>query len=366
VAYNGTGYYGDTEQATAATDVRIGIWGGIRSGKTTFLGALDIAARRATEGGWVLDGIDEEFPGSNDFLVTQTRALRRREFPEPTSAPGDYGFILSGELTPGYIRGLSELMNLPQMAGRIAGLLGRARPVSFTLHVRDYPGGSFIDTVDPHDEIWDYLAGCHGLIYLVDPERELDSQGNRLPPTSGDERNFDYLQRSIKLLRGRMRSTNSLLKDRLLPHYLAVCVTKLDMASVFSLLREADLIERFGSDWPYIRVEDPQAAFELIAEDSTREEIRRAFDPDRVHYFMTSSIGFYADESGRPEFGYRDEAGATHRDDYVNVLPLEDGPRIRGEVRPVNVLEPLIWIYTQHLADQQSGKTPANKRAPAG
>ncbi len=351
----------DIDTSSVSTDVRIGIWGGTGSGKTTFLGALDIAARRATEGHWVLDGLDEDFPGSNDFLVTQTRALRRREFPDITNEPRNYGFILGGELTPGYIKTLSEAMSMPHMAGRIAGLFGRVRPVSFTLHVRDYPGGSFIDTADPYDEIWEYLAGCHGLIYLVDPERDLDSKGNQLPHAWGDERNFDYLQRSIKLLRGKMRSTHTLLKDRLLPHYLAVCVTKFDMASVFSRLREEGLIRSTSSGWPYIRVEDPKAAFELIVEDSTQEEISRAFDEDRVQYFMTSSIGFYADDSGRPEFGYRDEEG-THQEDYVNVLHLEDGPRIRGEVRPVNVLEPLIWIYTRYLAEQ-SGKAQS-RRAP--
>lgn len=340
-----------SRETSAPTGVRVGLWGGIESGKTTFLGALDIATRRAPEGDWVLDGMDYEFPGSNDFLVTQTRALRHKEFPEPTNEARNYGFILSGQLTPGYLKTVAEVVNAPQLAGRVARLLGRAKPASFTLHVRDYPGGSFKDTTDPDDEIWEYLADCQGLIYLVDPERELDIHGNRLPAGWGEERNFDYLQRSIKLLRNRMRASGRLFKDRYLPHYLAVCVTKFDMASVFSRVREADLIVATDSGWPYIRVEDPQAAFESIAEDLTQEEIRRAFHKDRVGYFMTSSIGFYSKDGKGPEFGYQGEKGFQAAD-YSNVISTADGPRIRGEVRPVNVLEPLIWIYTQHLAAQ--------------
>lgn len=346
---------------TAETDMRIGIWGGLASGKTTYIGALDLARLRAPDGDWVLDGMDRDFPGSTDFIVETTRTLLRREFPETTTDPNgrSYGYILSGELTPESIKTLSQMVDMPHLAGRIANLFGRSKPVSFSLHLKDYPGGKYIDTLDHDDEIWDYLAGCDGLIYLLDPERELDEHGNPLDPAvhmdnDGNpiQTNFDYLQRSIKLLRGKMRHNNALVNNRL-PHYLAACVSKFDMAPVFSRLVEADLIDSTDKIWPYVKVRDTEAAFGVIASDITREEIRRSFLKDRIEYFMMSSIGFNCDASGRPNFGYTDSNGIT-RGDYANSVMTTDGPRIRGDVRPVNLLEPIIWMYTKYLADHAS------------
>ena len=62
------------------------------------------------------------------------------------------------------------------------------------------------------------------------------------------------------------------------------------------------------------------------------------FEPDRVRFFVTSSIGFYVNESGQFD-----------EDDYNNVVPRTGDITlgkygIRGQVIPINVVEPLEWL----------------------
>ena len=65
------------------------------------------------------------------------------------------------------------------------------------------------------------------------------------------------------------------------------------------------------------------------------ESITRYFMPERVRYFVTSSIGFRLDRATR----LFDEA------DFQNVDPRADGgQRIRGPIYPINVVEPVLWI----------------------
>jgi hypothetical protein len=54
---------------------------------------------------------------------------------------------------------------------------------------------------------------------------------------------------------------------------------------------------------------------------------------DHVRYFATSSVGFWIGPDGR-----------FNVDDFQNIEYVNDEQRLRGGVRPVNVLEPLIAI----------------------
>lgn len=305
--------------------VRIGLWGGPGSGKTTYLAALRIAALLDETSDWKLQGQDDLFPGSTKFLAEQTNFLRRGKFPAPTHDSADFGYRVSGMVIPSLVDQFAGVLGVrKQLRNEIMGKLKMARPMNFTLHVRDYPGGDFLST-DYEDELWQYLSDCHGLIYLFDPELE-----------ETEYPNYEYIQQSADYVMQLMTKRNQIENNRL-PHYLAVCITKFDEPGIFSKLQASKLIrlDLPGMEGiPYVR--DAKEVFNMLADRLTIRTIERYFQPNRIRYFMTSSIGFYTDESG-----------TIDAVDCCNVLDTPDGKLIRGEVTPINVFTPLIWIENQ-------------------
>lgn len=308
-------------------DIRIGLWGGPSSGKTTYIGALSVAALLDESGEWKIYGQDEAFPGSTIFLAAQTRLLKQGYFPASTTAERflKYGFKISGVLPRAVVRRLLALLRSRnvRIPPKLLSRLGLTKLVSFTLHVCDYPGGAFTRE-DYRDELWDYLADCDGLVYLFDPEAEQTAHPN-----------LEYLQQAADFLLQVMEARGKLIEERL-PHYLAACISKFDEPAVFRRLREANLItlDMADSGTPYVA--DARKAFEVLADPLTVRIVERYFHWKRVAYFGTSAIGFYTDDSGKVDI-----------EDCANVLDTPEGKRIRGNIKPINVLAPLIWIERQ-------------------
>jgi hypothetical protein len=93
--------------------------------------------------------------------------------------------------------------------------------------------------------------------------------------------------------------------------------------------------------FPYVPQNYAEQFIRDIAELSTSNTdmllsaIRRFFMPDRVRYFVSSSIGFYRGHS----------AGGFSEEDFQNIIPTAGGePVIRGQIHPINVVEPVLWI----------------------
>jgi hypothetical protein len=101
--------------------------------------------------------------------------------------------------------------------------------------------------------------------------------------------------------------------------------------------------EPLGSDgFPRVPEDRAQAFFEELCKTSSNSQasliihsIKRYFHPDRVKYFATSSIGFYVDH----QKGFNSS-------DCCNRISDEKRhePQVRGEINPINVLEPLLWL----------------------
>lgn len=87
--------------ADATDHVRIGLWGAPRSGKTSFLGALPIAAMQAQrhgQGSWRISGMSRE---ANNFLNDSvTRLSTRRIFPEASVGLRSMSWSVQGEEPP--------------------------------------------------------------------------------------------------------------------------------------------------------------------------------------------------------------------------------------------------------------------------
>lgn len=298
-------------------DVKIGIWGGSGSGKTTFLSALELATLLDPHGNWNIWGNDEVSPGSVDFLLRGSESLRSKEFPDPTTGitRNLYTYEINGTLTTG----LAGILNT------LRGLIGKPRPVRFTLNVFDYPGGDLL-TADPDDPRWEHLADCDGLVYLFDPHMDDPSSDN-----------FKCLSRSMSMMQQVLRrKRQGSLEGGLLPHHLAVCITKFDDDMVFTKLREAGLVKQdteTPEQVPY--VEDTERAFECFADRYTIPRIRHSFYEDRVRFFVTSSIGFYRED------------GKVDINRCCNVSPEPGRKKILGEPIPIGIFEPLLWIQSR-------------------
>ncbi|XVV01962.1 hypothetical protein ACQPW3_31940 [Actinosynnema sp. CA-248983] len=151
--------------------------------------------------------------------------------------------------------------------------------VAFDLAVTDRPGADFTAP----DE------SCGGIVYFFDPTRSSD----------------DGAADAIAEVAG----------DGLVPHPLAVCVTKYDEPDVLAEGRAAGLlavdVDDMGRRTPMIPVDFAERFFDHLCDtagaERVRQAIKRHFAPESVRYFTTSSIGFH-------------QGG------------------------PVNVLEPLLWV----------------------
>ena len=320
--------------ATTARGLRrVGLWGATASGKSTFLSALFIAATRSPEDLRVRGNNDE----STDFLIRNTHSLNtQHQFPPPTEAQEQLSWTLQMSV-PNQARGRFRRQGPPMV------------PFDFRIDLQDAPGGAYaaipeaapsrLDLPDGANEIpgvASYLASCQGLLLLIDPIRERDR---------GDAHEFFH----GTLLRIAQRV--EVPPGQRLPHYIAVCVTKFDDPSVFRFARDNEFLSYSEYDplmFPRVHNDEAERFMrELLAGSPISDvnlvhgALRQYFYPERIRYFVTSAIGFHVGSSG--EF---------REDDYWNVVPVDDGRfQIRGQLHPINVAEPLLWLGERVAAE---------------
>jgi hypothetical protein len=342
-------------------EIRIGLWGASGAGKTTFLGALPLATDQARHDRvrWQLTSRDD---GALSYLVQHSGTLaNEHRFPAGTdgSVPLNWTFIGRRRADGGH--------RMP--AG--GGVASATAPtvVEFDLELLDVAGrllsdGIFFDPAGPGEEPDDldfdlpdptaptaqlvaleqlvsHLTQCQGILYLFDPVGEDESRDSF--------RHFNAMIRRIYanvLKAGRLHGTH-------LPHHLAVCVTKFDDPVVLrGALRPEELEQMRGAKPPFKISRDVALGYfnQLCQEPDhgvrfVRDAINACFAADRVNYYATSSIGFWLGPEGRFE-----------PDDFGNVLDNGRLARIRGQVNPMNVLEPLVWLISRIRDAQRRGE----------
>jgi hypothetical protein len=181
----------------------------------------------------------------------------------------------------------------------------------------------------------DSLAYADGLVYFIDPLAEPD---------------VNFMNQTINELLKRFAGTGRM--ARYFPHQVSVCMTKFDHPAVFQEARRNGLVGYDRDGFPTVHEEHAKEFFDLLCRGnfwSSRHgidyrgafignELRRCFYPERIRYFVTSSIGFW-----RPP-GWGSE---VHFDpqDFANCIQVPGEERsIRGAVSPVNVLEPILSL----------------------
>ena len=321
--------------------VKIGLWGPPQSGKTTYLAALTAAVRN--DNSWMIWPLSE---GStelkNKFEKAFTEDLR---FPETTvnaAVPLEWLFVgnLSGSRFD---------------RRRLRWLPGRRKLESrFVLDLIDVQGSAYLRdpaAAEPAKmavskevtaRAFDHLAESKGIIFLFDPIGERDNRNSAT-----------YLRGTINELL--MRAARNGRPGRYLHHQVSVCITKFDDPDLFRQASEANLVALDEhSGMPFVRDTDAKKLFNELCDgkfwskrldggqqsaEFVRDSIGHLFDPQQVRYFVTSSIGFSMEP---PAEG--DTAPYFDMDAPSNINESDELPGIKGKVRPINVLEPLISL----------------------
>ena len=314
----------------------VGLWGATQSGKTTFISALFLATGRLASNDVRIRGNNSD---STDFLIRNTHTLNQeRRFPDPTIARQPLSWTIQ--------------MLVPNRARRRFFRSAPERvPFDFNVDVQDVGGfehgalpeadRSRLDiggdgAAAPRTDIAAYFATCQGLLLLIDPIRELND---------GDAYNFFF----GTLLR--LAQEQPVPAGQKLPHYIAVCVTKFDDPVVYEFGRDYGLISYRDDDpamLPRVHPEETEAFIEQLFRGMPKSDVEllvgglhQYFYADHIKFFVSSAVGFYIGPHGM--FNVLD---------YKNVAVDGDGkPIIRGQIRPINVAEPLLWLGERIAAE---------------
>lgn len=299
---------------TGLSPIRIGLWGGPGSGKTTFIGVLRTAVEqrlRRTGEAWSVVAADN---ASLEFMQTSEQSLRlEKRFPTFSIQHNRYSFLFRGEIPPP----VRKLRLRP----------AKPHQVEFELSVYDRPGSQYADKyLREHPELIDDLADCDGLLYLFDPLNVQEDRDSLI-----------YFQATLARLASEVNRRGGFVGAKL-PHHLAVCITKFDDKKLFDLARTWGLLGTHPTTGE-TRVLDGDAAkyFNKLCDESTgtaeyvRDAIGSYFRPDRVRYYVVASIG------------YNRGAKNLEFEDTTNAGELEDGVLvIRSNLHPINVVEPIV------------------------
>jgi hypothetical protein len=300
-------------------DKGITMWGASATGKTSFLAALYTALieRRS---GWRLRGEDK---ASIQELVTLTNTLVNKGiFPKATNNLREYNWSLVGRV--------------PSTEWHWYGPRRRSVDVVIPMPVVD-AAGEIADADQPAgpsatEQFVESLMKSTGIVFFYDPIREF---------LHGDA--FQHTFGVLAELDGRMKPHGRL------PHRVAVCITKFDEQRMLEAARRMGVLDN-DLDPPYfprVMERDAQEFFSRICGVSRTRNARRVlplleetFEPANIRYFVTSAIGFYVD----PATGVFDPRDFQQH--IPGTVPDED-PRVRGDVQPINVVEPIIWLAEQ-------------------
>ena len=269
------------------------MWGATQCGKTTFLASLYIAITRNSNGMNIF-GADDT---STDFLVEGNRLLtNEHQFPGGTIAVNSYSWTMNwtkvvqeertrfGQTTPEVTEVFQFNIDMRDAPGRIFGSDSGVAQGGSRLDLGD--GSPEDDGNDPEDML-DYLAGCEGILLLIDPVRE------RL---EGDAHEF-FQGTLLRIAQRRMALTPPGSK---LPHYVAVCITKFDDPEVYRFARMKGF-RTYDDDDPYmfprVHSDDAESFFRELCNSDTSDAdlicngLQNFFHPERFRFFVTSAIG---------------------------------------------------------------------------
>ena len=276
--------------------MRISMWGPKSAGKTTYIAMIYGTALKSTTN-WIVKPSDVE---STNFVRLQINNLRKGEFPLPTSfvnEPLYYKYQIrsmkansSKKIQEDEKEFLDSLFEFIRGAEN-ENLTNGQKDEEVTVTFADVAGEQFIQEDISHP-LWDHLADSDALICLLDPSDAND--------------HFEITYQLLQYLWLKLKDRPNALVNGMLPHYVAFCFSKMDQPEFIEFInRPKELVS-------YLENKSNLDIDKLL--------LQYVF-PERLKYFTVSSVGLDAniDSSGR----------------IVN-------PK---EVHPINILEPLRWMF---------------------
>lgn len=311
-----------TETSTYRSDPGLAMLGATGSGKSTFLGALQIALLQSDKD-WTIWSRD---PASRRALIEMNTALTSEgEFPLPTTGIDTFDWILNGK------------RERTQRSGRF-GTRSFEENVQLTLKLTD-PTGELARAdqigLRPREQLVEQVAQSRGILYMFDPIREFNRG--------------DAYDRTYSLLMDIIAAASDHQEfDGRLPHHLAVCVTKFDEPRVYKTAESLGMLvwdEHDPLGFPRVHDSDARALMHRLCSLSRNgtgeivpQLLERHFHGERISYFITSSVGFMVNRRTRK----------FDPQDTENVYRIESGESlVRGPVNPINVVEPVFWLVEQ-------------------
>ncbi len=332
-----------------AHPVRIGLWGASNSGKTTFLGALKLAAQQTRGRSVVWTVMSKNPAGQSVMSELASRLVNERQFPATTQANTPLSWSFLGETRNGTAKRVEFTLDLLDVSGKLFAdgfetgeefIPDEDDELSFDgMSAESSTGlGSSLPSVN---ELVDHLVTCDGIIFLFDPIRE-----------EQDRDSFSHFNAMLDKVVSTVHQSGRMI-GTVLPHHLAICVTKFDDPRVLGRALQPNELAELGTRTGPIKI-DRNIAFRYFEElcrerpngtaQYVRDAIRGAFIEDRIRYYATSSVGFFHGPDGT-----FDPA------DYSNVVSAGGTARIRGRVEPMNVLEPLVAMVSRIRQSSRAG-----------
>jgi hypothetical protein len=301
--------------APEATPLRIGFWGSPQSGKTTFLTVLDIDWRPSSaDKEWRLKPID--IPTEN-FMADRIHMLKKGKLPDSSLIKVELKF---------------KFMLRTRQRRQLRRRKVSAAEIQVDLELEDMPASSFPGD-RPRIEDLDYLAEASAILYFFDATRDAEGK-NRL-------HSFEFFTAVDAWLRRRALEDGSIL-DTYLPYHLAVCISKLDDPFVFRTARRYGCLQTDPKTGrPCVPGRHARRLFEALCREQMNpqseallDQLQHSFHPDRISFHVLSATGFLV------------KGGEVDLDDPSNVMKSDpDGPSLlRGELDPVNVVDPLVAL----------------------
>jgi len=289
---------GSNKLVVRSNQKRVGLWGPKGAGKTVYMVSLYLASKTSLYKDWriSLDGVDDD---ARAFFDGMAGNLLKGIFPPPNppekGEPDIYNFVFypnhkkdTEHPNPKFTRETEDKLSV--FWKKVGDFLTKDEEESAT--TTDLPGIaiSFADVAgerylkEKSDSVlWEHLAGCQGLICLIDPTDCVDQ--------------FQATSRLGGLLKQKITNDqpDALIDGkRYLPHYLSLCFSKMDRPVWKDFVNSKE--ERNPDE--LVTFLEKETGFNIMS------ILETDFSPDRIKLHFISSVGLdyeFDDKSKKPK-----------------------------------------------------------------
>lgn len=320
--------------------IKIGLWGGERTGKTVYLAMLYLELLKDNERWDVHTANDATY---RFIKMAREHLLEGHKFPEKTAEHTEYAYEIHDKHLNRRIS--LELMDVP---GELADSYydERLRDQPPQVQQRDKSNQASLTP----QSLFDHLTSCDGILVFLDPERFEENN---------NETRYSYRQMLTQFLEDLRAHRKT--QDRPAP-YLAFCITKADAKREYWQHHQSAASANGNGNGNGHQAYTPQA---LIARKLTltfMQTLPSLHPIDHIGYFLLSSVGRQDNDESNVSEAVVWERLDTPRPSFLNghngahadskPAPQHDFPpsetgypaSLRSDPQPINLIQPIAWL----------------------